>query len=59
MKKNINKKSQIDSIDSNTFLNNVLPSIKVNQKSYHLDDFENTPSKEKPRLVKHSKKNTL
>ena len=44
MKKNISKKSQLDSLDSNTFLNNVLPSIKVNQKSYPMDDFENTSS---------------
>jgi len=58
MKQNINKKSQIDSIDSNTFLNNVLPSIKVNQKSYHLDEFGNTPTKEIPRSKKHSTKHT-
>jgi hypothetical protein len=48
MKKNIDKKSQIDSIDSNTFLNTVLPNIKVNQESYPLNDFGNDSSEEVP-----------
>jgi len=45
MKKNINKKNQPESIDSNTFLNNVIPSIKVSQKAYQLDEFGKTDSK--------------
>ena len=55
MKKNFDKKSQIDSIDSNTFLNNVIPSIKVSQKSYPLNDFGKTSSEE----ILQSKKSSL
>ena len=58
MKKNISKKSQLNSIDSNTFLNNVLPSIKVNHKSYPLDNFGNTSLKEIPKSKKSSIKQT-
>ena len=46
MKKNTNKKNQPGSIDSNTFLNTVLPSIKINQKAYPLNDFDKTTSKD-------------
>ena len=58
MKKNFDKKNQNDSIDSNTFLNNVIPSIKVSQKSYPLDDFGKTSSEEVTQSKKSSQKQT-
>ena len=45
MKKNTTKKKFQDTIDSNRFLNNVVPNIKINQKSYPLNEFQNPASK--------------
>jgi hypothetical protein len=45
MKKGINKKSHLDTINSDTFLNTVLPNIKISKKSYPLNDFSISTSK--------------
>ena len=54
MKKGINKKDQNDILDSNTFLKTVVPNIKINEKTFPLNDFQNTPSKKEKAQTKAS-----
>ncbi len=52
MKKSINKKDQNDILDSNTFLKSVVQNIKINEKTFPLDDFQQPPSAKEKSFTK-------